>query len=128
MYFYKIFTNFVEIIKIIKNLLIKKLKLVQVMERVTILDVVLKGYNDYQRFIEKLYPDQPLFLEISENSNGYEQILVKSNLGIIGELYSEDASVLLPYLKKTDKFYIKTSLKKHKRKHKTCSSCYYRSI
>lgn len=113
MYFYKIFTNFVEIIKIIKNLLIKKLKLVQVMERVTILDVVLKGYNDYQRFIEKLYPDQPLFLEISENSNGYEQILVKSNLGIIGELYSEDASVLLPYLKKTDKFYIKTSLKKH---------------
>lgn len=104
MYFYKIFTNFVEIIKIIKNLLIKKLKLVQVMERVTILDVVLKGYNDYQRFIEKLYPDQPLFLEISENSNGYEQILVKSNLGIIGELYSEDASVLLPYLKKRINF------------------------
>lgn len=83
------------------------------MEVETILDVTLKGYDKYQTFIEKLYPGQPLYLEHSVNSNGYDQILVKSNLGIIGELFSEDAEVLLPYLKEPDKFYIKTSLKKH---------------
>lgn len=83
------------------------------MEVETILDVTLKGYDKYQTFIEKLYPGQPLYLEDSVNSNGYDQILVKSNLGIIGELFSEDAEVLLPYLKEPDKFYIKTSLKKH---------------
>ena len=83
------------------------------MNRETILDVTLKGYDKYQTFIEKLYPGQPLYLEHSVNSNGYDQILVKSNLGIIGELFSEDAEVLLPYLKEPDKFYIKTSLKKH---------------
>jgi len=83
------------------------------MELETILDVTLKGYDKYQTFIEKLYPDQPLYLEHSVNSNGYDEILVKSNLGIIGELFSEDAEVLLPYLKEPDKFYIKTSLKKH---------------
>ena len=83
------------------------------MELETILDVTLKGYDKYQTFIEKLYPDQPLYLELSVNSNGYDEILVKSNLGIIGELFSEDGEVLLPYLKDPDKFYIKTSLKKH---------------
>jgi len=83
------------------------------MELETILDVTLKGYDKYQTFIEKLYPGQPLYLELSVNSNGYDEILVKSNLGIIGELFSEDAEVLLPYLKDPDKFYIKTSLKKH---------------
>ena len=83
------------------------------MELETILDVTLKGYDKYQTFIEKLYPGQPLYLEHSVNSNGYDEILVKSNLGIIGELFSEDGEVLLPYLKEPDKFYIKTSLKKH---------------
>ncbi len=83
------------------------------MNRETILDVTLKGYDKYQTFIEKLYPGQPLYLEHSVNSNGYDEILVKSNLGIIGELFSEDGEVLLPYLKEPDKFYIKTSLKKH---------------
>ena len=83
------------------------------MELETILDVTLKGYDKYQTFIEKLYPGQPLYLELSVNSNGYDEILVKSNLGIIGELFSEDGEVLLPYLKDPDKFYIKTSLKKH---------------
>ena len=83
------------------------------MEVETILDVTLKGYDKYQTFIEKLYPGQPLYLEHSVNSNGYDQILVKSNLGIIGELFSEDGEVLLPYLKDPDKFYIRTSLKKH---------------
>ncbi len=83
------------------------------MELETILDVTLKGYDKYQTLIEKLYPDQPLYLEHSVNSNGYDEILVKSNLGIIGELFSEDGEVLLPYLKEPDKFYIKTSLKKH---------------
>ena len=83
------------------------------MELETILDVTLKGYDKYQTFIEKLYPDQPLYLELSVNSNGYDEILVKSNLGIIGELFSEDGEVLLPYLKEPDKFYIRTSLKKH---------------
>lgn len=83
------------------------------MELETILDVTLKGYDKYQTLIEKLYPDQPLYLELSVNSNGYDEILVKSNLGIIGELFSEDGEVLLPYLKEPDKFYIKTSLKKH---------------
>lgn len=83
------------------------------MELETILDVTLKGYDKYQTFIEKLYPGQPLYLELSVNSNGYDEILVKSNLGIIGELFSEDGEELLPYLKDPDKFYIKTSLKKH---------------
>lgn len=83
------------------------------MEVETILDVTLKGYDKYQTFIEKLYPGQPLYLEHSVNSNGYDEILVKSNLGIIGELFSEDVEELLPYLKDPDKFYIKTSLKKH---------------
>ena len=83
------------------------------MELETILDVTLKGYDKYQTFIEKLYPGQPLYLEHSVNSNGYDEILVKSNLGIIGELFSEDGEVLLPYLKEPDKFYIRTSLKKH---------------
>ena len=83
------------------------------MELETILDVTLKGYDKYQTLIEKLYPGQPLYLEHSVNSNGYDEILVKSNLGIIGELFSEDGEVLLPYLKDPDKFYIKTSLKKH---------------
>lgn len=83
------------------------------MELETILDVTLKGYDKYQTFIEKLYPGQPLYLEHSVNSNGYDEILVKSNLGIIGELFSEDGEELLPYLKDPDKFYIKTSLKKH---------------
>lgn len=83
------------------------------MELETILDVTLKGYDKYQTLIEKLYPEQPLYLEHSVNSNGYDEILVKSNLGIIGELFSEDGEVLLPYLKEPDKFYIKTSLKKH---------------
>jgi len=83
------------------------------MEVETILDVTLKGYDKYQTFIEKLYPGQPLYLEHSVNSNGYDEILVKSNLGIIGELFSEDGEVLLPYLKDPDKFYIRTSLKKH---------------
>ena len=83
------------------------------MNRETILDVTLKGYDKYRTLIEKLYPDQPLYLELSVNSNGYDEILVKSNLGIIGELFSEDGEVLLPYLKEPDKFYIKTSLKKH---------------
>jgi hypothetical protein len=83
------------------------------MNRETILDVTLKGYDKYRTLIEKLYPDQPLYLELSVNSNGYDEILVKSNLGIIGELFSEDGEELLPYLKEPDKFYIKTSLKKH---------------
>ena len=83
------------------------------MELETILDVTLKGYDKYQTLIEKLYPGQPLYLEHSVNSNGYDEILVKSNLGIIGELFSEDGEELLPYLKEPDKFYIKTSLKKH---------------
>ena len=83
------------------------------MELETILDVTLKGYDKYQTFIEKLYPDQPLYLEHSVNSNGYDEVFVKSNLGIIGELFSEDGEVLLPYLKEPDKFYIRTSLKKH---------------
>lgn len=83
------------------------------MNRETILDVTLKGYDKYRTLIEKLYPDQPLYLELSVNSNGYDEILVKSNLGIIGELFSEDVEELLPYLKEPDKFYIKTSLKKH---------------
>lgn len=83
------------------------------MERETLLDITLKGYDKYQTLIEKLYPDQPLYLELSVNSNGYDEILVKSNLGIIGELFSEDGEELLPYLKEPDKFYIKTSLKKH---------------
>ena len=83
------------------------------MNRETILDVTLKGYDKYKTLIEKLYPDQPLYLELSVNSNGYDEILVKSNLGIIGELFSEDGEELLPYLKEPDKFYIKTSLKKH---------------
>nr|DAR62648.1 MAG TPA: hypothetical protein [Caudoviricetes sp.] len=83
------------------------------MELETILDVTLKGYDKYQTFIEKLYPGQPLYLEHSVNSNGYDEVFVKSNLGIIGELFSEDVEELLPYLKDPDKFYIKTSLKKH---------------
>lgn len=83
------------------------------MELETILDVTLKGYDKYQTFIEKLYPGQPLYLEHSVNSNGYHEVFVKSNLGIIGELFSEDVEELLPYLKEPDKFYIKTSLKKH---------------
>lgn len=83
------------------------------MEVETILDVTLKGYDKYQTFIEKLYPGQPLYLEHSVNSNGYDEVFVKSNLGIIGELFSEDVEELLPYLKDPDKFYIKTSLKKH---------------
>lgn len=83
------------------------------MELETILDVTLKGYDKYQTFIEKLYPGQPLYLEHSVNSNGYDEVFVKSNLGIIGELFSEDGEELLPYLKEPDKFYIKTSLKKH---------------
>lgn len=83
------------------------------MELETILDVTLKGYDKYQTFIEKLYPGQPLYLELSVNSNGYDEVFVKSNLGIIGELFSEDVEELLPYLKDPDKFYIKTSLKKH---------------
>lgn len=83
------------------------------MNRETILDVTLKGYDKYRTLIEKLYPDQPLYLELSVNSNGYDEVFVKSNLGIIGELFSEDVEELLPYLKEPDKFYIKTSLKKH---------------
>lgn len=83
------------------------------MNRETILDVTLKGYDKYQTLIGKLYPGQPLYLEHSVNSNGYDEVFVKSNLGIIGELFSEDGEELLPYLKEPDKFYIKTSLKKH---------------
>lgn len=83
------------------------------MNRETILDVTLKGYDKYRTLIEKLYPDQPLYLEHSVNSNGYDEVFVKSNLGIIGELFSEDVEELLPYLKEPDSFYIKTTLKKH---------------
>lgn len=83
------------------------------MNRETILDVTLKGYDKYQTLIGKLYPGQPLYLEHSVNSNGYDEVFVKSNLGIIGELFSEDVEELLPYLKEPDSFYIKTTLKKH---------------
>lgn len=83
------------------------------MERVASFDVSLKDYDKHQIIIEKLYPGQYLDLEIITKPNGFEEVQVKSNLGVIGELFSEDGFKLVEYLKDTKQYYIETSFKKH---------------
>lgn len=84
----------------------------QEMRRIGNYDISLMGHKIYKENIIKTYPQQYVSLIPIKNNNGYEDIFVDTIYGKIGQLYAEDSSQIISYVKNQERYYIEAYIKK----------------